>query len=324
MAKTAVSKHRAARPFKAKAVHGRRGEEKEGAAKAGSIHERTMLVALTVRRWHIGRNDPTADVDISKKFGVNPEMGKYRKLLVRKEAISTLRQLESKLRETHYGITLPWADDGYRILSSKGFFAYQEKISAAIEEYNTAADELVTQYKALKKDAKERLGQLYNEADYPSAEELRACYEAKVSVRPLPNAEDFRVDLGSETDVAVIRQQIDAELKAQVEEAHRSLYRRVAEVLEHASERLKAYSVDPEGRVSHPFRESLIGNIKELLSIIPILNVTEDEELVKLAARIEAEVVNQPVDVLRDSDAAREKVIASADSILKKMSSFLA
>lgn len=290
----------------------------------GGIHERAMLVALTVRRWHIGRNERTLEENVSAAAKADQEMVSVRKKLVRKESISKMRIIEAELRSTHHMLTLPWDDSGYRILSSAGHFKYAEKINALIEQYNAAADQFVfEEYDDLKAEAKKLLGSLYNEADYPSKEKLRSLYQAHIHPRGISPAEDFRVDLG-ETEANLIRKQIAEEQEAQLHAAYRSVWERLSEVLTHAVERLKAYSVDAEGKVSHPFRESLVTNIRELLDIIPILNVMGDARLTEFAGRVRADIAGYSAEVLRDDASVREKVIDSADDILSKMAEFLA
>lgn len=314
---------RAAHPNRKKAVALHRAAAKVP-AKAGGLGSRAMLVALTVRRWHIGRNDSTVDGAVGKAYDVEDGMGSYRKLLVRKEAIAELRQQEAAMRELHYTLTLAWGDDGYRILSNMGWMQYTSAMNAAIEQYYATADTLVAQLEELKADAKTRLGKLYKESDYPSAKQLRKCYYAKVSVRAMPDAQDFRVELGSDADVEVIRQQIGDELQEQLSRAHRGIWERLQKVIANASERLKAYEVSSEGKVSHAFRESLLTNVTELLDIIPILNVLQDKELDAFTARIRAEITSFTVPALRASDEDRAKVVKAADDILAKMQGFLA
>ena len=290
---------------------------------AGGIQDRAMLAALTVRRFHIGRTDQGMEQDIADANKAESQMFRVRKHLFRKDAAFKLRALEAQLRSEHHLLTLPWEDNGYRILSSAGYFLYVQKMQALIEQYKAAADELVEGYAELKADAKVRLGHRYAEADYPSAAKLRACYAASVSIRPMQCVEDFRVDLGVNV-VSAVRGEMAAELDAQLKAAYRSVWERLQKVVGHAVDRLRAYSVDAQGKVSHPFRESLIGNIRDLLEIVPILNVQNDAALSDYAAKIGAEIAAYSAETLRDDTAVREKVIDSAEDILAKMAGFLA
>lgn len=314
---------RKANPYAKKAVHARRGETLVP-AKPGGIQDRALLVALTVKRWHIGRNERLVESKVASENGAEVGMMSVRKKLVRKDAISELRIIEADLRSWHHLLTSPWDDSGYRILSNAGYLTYVKKINELMARYSAAADLFVNeQYDDLKIDARKRLGKLYHEADYPSKKALRAMYQARIHPASIQSGEDFRVQMG-DAEVSVIRKQITADVEEKLERSHRSVWERLAEVLTHAVERLKKYSVDADGKVNHPFRESLVGNIKELLDIVPVLNVFDDEKLTEFTVKIRAEIAGYSAEVLRDDAAIRAKVIDAADDILDKIRGFMA
>jgi hypothetical protein len=88
-------------------------------------------------------------------------------------------------------------------------------------------------------------------------------------------------------------------------------------------ERLEAYTVNGDGAVSHAFRDSVVGNIRELLDTLPTLNITEDKNLTEIAQQIEQELCAHTPDELREDEAARKQTAQAAGQILTSMEAYL-
>ena len=67
-----------------------------------------------------------------------------------------------------------------------------------------------------------------------------------------------------------------------------------------------------------------MNGIRELLDIIPVLNVTGDKSLDEFVARVREQIAIHSTEELKDSEPVRAAVISTADDILKKMSAFMA
>jgi hypothetical protein len=143
-----------------------------------------------------------------------------------------------------------------------------------------------------------------------------------------------------------IRREIEARSNAAVECVIRDAYSRIAEVVGRMSERLKAYKpgVRARGNVSpmaddmsnvlpgvahNPertegiFRDSLVDNVRELVGLLPALNISGDPALAQIASRMTA-LCHEDASALRDNVQARESVAREADAILSDVQAFLA
>jgi hypothetical protein len=90
------------------------------------------------------------------------------------------------------------------------------------------------------------------------------------------------------------------------------------------AEKLKAFKPAQGGdRAEGIFRDSLVENVRELVAVLPSLNITGDPTLAAVAARMEA-LCRDDADELRDNAAARASVAAEADAILADVGQFLA
>lgn len=286
------------------------------------INDRAMLVGLYIKRWEPYTTDQKVSADTNDRYRSDAHMGRFRKRLISKEHFAPLYTLYNKIKSVHFFLTLPWADDGYRILSGVAYLDYMQKIRALVTEWEQALiTEIIPNYPAMKADAKVRLGKMYDDSDYPA--ELKDRFKVVITVRPIPDGSDFRVDVGDQ-EAKNIRAAIEEENKTIVEAAMKDVWARLADVIGKTSERLKAYSVNKEGKVEHTFRDTLITNITELLDVVPALNVTGDATLTKFAEQIRKEIVAHTPDQLRDTESLRVSVAEKADAILTKMQGFLA
>jgi hypothetical protein len=71
-------------------------------------------------------------------------------------------------------MTLPWDDNGYRVLPAAAYMNHLEKMRTLSKHFAAAVDILARQFLTLIDQARMRLGGLFREADYPTPEELRA------------------------------------------------------------------------------------------------------------------------------------------------------
>lgn len=75
--------------------------------------------------------------------------------------------------------------------------------------------------------------------------------------------------------------------------------------------------------VATVFRDTLVGNIRDLVKLMPSLNVTEDPALDQFRREIEDTLMKYTADTLRLSTRARTETAAAANNILQRMKDFM-
>lgn len=293
---------------------------------SNNLTERAMLVNLSLSVWTATKNDKSVNREVAANHGSDERMGRYNKTLIDKAALDVIKKCASSMRTEHYARTLPWRDNGDRILSSLGYFDYSEKMRQLIAQFESGADSFSepTTYTGFVQDAKRQLNGLWSADDYPTPDKIRSKFSAKFVVSPMPTGEDFRVNLGS-TEVAAIRAEIEADSRASVERAIASIWERFSKVVSHMSASLKDYKPATNGtKAEGTFRDTLVTNISDLLDLIPSLNITQDANITRFASEIRAALTSYGPDELRASDDIRRDVQARADEILAKMSAYVA
>ncbi|HEX7213660.1 MAG TPA: hypothetical protein VF578_05585 [Methylomirabilota bacterium] len=195
------------------------------------LPERSILVSLRISEWRGRRRDKKVTHDVALQHGADTKTaGIYTKALVPKKFLSKLDAITSQARTLHYELTLPWLDDGQRILPIDLHLDYMEKIRELRSKFETAVAEFLGAYDEAKAAARTSLGDLYRESDYPSLARLETAFAFAVKLQPLPVACDWRVDL-PEATVAEIRRDLEAEVEAAQRVGLADLYRRLAKVV---------------------------------------------------------------------------------------------
>lgn len=177
------------------------------------------------------------------------------------------------------------------------------------------------QFLTLIEQARTRLGGLFRDTDYPAPDELRAKFSFETKVMPLPDAGDFRVNLGDEERERVKRQ-ITAAVEASLQVGSRELWFRLYEAVQHMADRLAAYKVTTDG-VEHPFRDTVVTNLVKLVDVLPKLNITNDPELDCLAQQVRNSLLVDPKE-LRRSDIKRAETAKAAAEIAQHMAGYMA
>ena len=271
------------------------------------IQNRAMLARLSISQWTARKHDRTVSAEVEKAHSAH-DAGRYNKLLVNKALLDPISKLAGVIRQYHYAQTLPWNDGGDRLLPSALFLDYTAEIRKFKAEYQALVRTLVAAYPAEVQAARNRLGTMYDPSDYPEAHELHSRFDIAVEFVPVPDAKDFRVDVSDEA-AEEIRNQITESVNARQTQAVKDCYRRVREVESKLYERLSI-----EDAV---FKDSLVGNARDLMTVLPALNITQDPELDALHHEISAMLVSPQT--LRNDPVARKATADAADAILAKL-----
>lgn len=287
------------------------------------LSERAMLAQLNISKWSATKHDRKTSLEVAENHQASARAGRYNKLLVSRDALSKIKTLESQMRDYHYKHTLPWSDSGQRVLPVTMYFYYTAETNRLIQEFCGAADDFCdNQYSGVVVKAQQDLGTLFDPDDYPTAAKVRSKFSAKVKVLNMPDAEDFRVQLG-QGEVARIKAQIKQDELVNLAGAMQEPWQRMFAAVSHMVERLQAYdNRKPDDKGAGSFRDSLVTNIEELVAILPKLNLISDPALDAMAKTIKDSLVVAP-QTLRDSANIRKHTMDQAEAIMSQMAGYV-
>lgn len=292
------------------------------------LTSRAMLASLSIKMWSARKHDKRVSAEVAQTHNSSEEMGRFNKSLLPKGALEEVQKIASAARAEFLRLTLPWENDGQRILTNQGYW----KLNDAMKEFQHQwEDALVLRFfpnfRIYVDDARSDLNGLFNPADYPDDEELKGKFDFKFRISPVTNAEDFRVQL-SDVETRVIRQRIQDHVNQLTHDAMQDVWGKMRDVVSHMADKLKAYKVVESSstkqgfKAENTFRDSLVDNIRELLAVIPALNLTNSPEVAAFASEMQQLCVYD-AETLRENEVTRKEVARAAEDILAKMASIV-
>lgn len=290
---------------------------------SSNISERAMLVGLSISMWTGNQVDKDVTDVINTEYKADKKAGRYNKRLVDSQFLEGISSASSKARAAHRILTLPWEDDGTRVLANVGYINYTTIMKDCRIKFEGEVKEFLKDIQPAIDEAKVRLGDMFNLDDYPAAEDLKSKFGFDVEIKPMPDGKDFRTKL-SEDAVKAIVKDIERRSDQRLEAAMKDVFARVQDAVSKMTERLREYQPAKDGKkASGIIRDTLVYNINELADLMPTLNVTGDPRIDELAAQLKAELVEFSPEILRSDAKVRQATLSKADKILKKVKTYL-
>lgn len=295
------------------------------ATSSNPLSTRAMLAFPSIRMWSARKLDARITEETNAEHGAQNDVMRVNKLLVPKEALAPMNTIAGAARTFHYERTLPWIHKGADLLPASAFQSYADKMREYRLQFESERETFLSKYDGYRADAPRRMNGAYKATDYPPAQVLRGKFHFALSIFPVPDIQDFRTQGISDSAMAEIKANAERELERALNEAMRDVWQRVHDKVKAVSEKLSAFKPGQNGeRTEGVFRDSLIDNVRELVSILPDLNIMGDSTLAEITARMEKELCAESADSLRANPDARKSVAASADAILDAVSAFVA
>ncbi len=281
------------------------------------ISDRTMLVGLKISAWSGEKRDNTITAEICKAKSAQAKAVRANKSLLG-ERIKPVKAAEGALRGYVNDRTLPWMDNGLRILKTTVVRDFQLGLAAPMDAFERAVETFIENYGHAKAEARHALGDAYRESDFPAGYSLRGRFSAKVVYMPMPRSDDFRMAL-TEDEMAAVRRNCTSALQGSVRDAVMAAVTRLREPIQHMAERLRSYRRDEEGKAHNIFRDSLVTNIEDIIELAPSLNITDDPRITRICEEMRMHLVQHDADTLRQSPQLRMTVATQANRIIDQL-----
>jgi hypothetical protein len=276
-----------------------------------------VLVAFSIGYWDANRQDRKVSQEVAARHDVkNERMCRLRKSLLPPSAVmDKLFAVMRAARTFHYENTHAWMHDGPRMLPTQNFDTYMSQMRSYRAQFEEAVLNFISQYEDLKIAAKDVLGTLFAESDYPDKGTLRRRYSFDFVVQPMP-ATDALLGLGlASEDAEECRRKLEAEMAATFQQANRKmweeLYSRLAKLHSKLSDD-KAY-----------VRQETLEAVQNLATLLPRMNITNDERLNQLATRLQSALKDLSAETVKTNIQVRQDAAAEARLVFNVMDSFM-
>lgn len=279
-----------------------------------TLSERALLVSLSISQWSARKYDRRESSKLTAAHGADAKAARVNKnLLPAGDALEAVHAKTHEVQRFFYKHTLPWAQEGQRILPSMQYIEFARELGKMMDDWKATVDTFIAKYPSMRNEAQMRLGTLFKAEDYPMAFEVRAKFKIDAVFLPVPQASDWRVDVG-DLERERLEKDVTERVQAAVGKAMGDAWGRLHDVISKAHERL----AQPDAI----FRNSLVENAVELCGLLTKLNLTEDPHLEEIRRDLEGSLCQFQPDTLREDKAVRQDVADEMKAIMDKMSAF--
>lgn len=287
---------------------------------AAMARSRGVLVSLEITTWSARKLDTRVTRDATRREGAEDDAGRFNKHLLggKVASHSAVVAAAGAARVAHYRETLPWTDDGARLLPIANYFEYAKMLREERERFGNAVNAFLAEYPRLQEDAARRLGAMYDPADYPPVSSVAGRFGFRVHFSPVPAASDIRLDLPPEV-TAHIERSVTARVESAVHGAVAEGWNRMHESVKRIADRLRDIAGMPEDGPSGRLHASLFAGAVETAETLKRLNVLADPNLDAMADRIIAELSGLDPKAIRKDPERMQETAARADEILSAM-----
>lgn len=289
-----------------------------------TIADRAMSVRLQRGTGYARVRDTDAEAVVKQQFGdqgqvVSKALFKDKGCLIYRRA-----QLAGEMYQYHIKITLPHTDDGWRILPNGLYFEYSQKIQDFASRLEQMDGIILANYPTLVQDDVDRRNAalmaqgkapIAHAGEYPDMAHMRRLLYVRYYFQPISTANDFRYEVTPED-----RRRMDDLLHDIEETAKADLYQRMLDPIRAFVTKLST----PIGQEGSIFRDSLVGNVAEMVEHLPKLNLDNDPHIASTLAEIAAIIapLARCPDVLRESQAQRDSAKARMAQVMKSLEGY--
>ena len=119
----------------------------------------------------------------------------------------------SNARTSHYANTLPWDDQGGRLLTVANYDRYTAALDTLVERVVRERARFIEDYDDYVDQARLDLGRLFRLEDYPGTEALQGKFAIRYRIVPVPDARHFMADL-AQGETERVKRDIEQQVRA--------------------------------------------------------------------------------------------------------------
>lgn len=262
-----------------------------------SIHSKALLLRCSINKWDGAIRDVSASKQFTKQHNMDENAGIFSKYLVSKSALRPIEHAATQIRRFHQRMTIPWSLDGVGLITNDKLLDYTQGMRAHKEAFTNAVNNFLTHYEIHVNDARLRLGDRFDLAEFPSHRELRSKFNVDIRPLPVPSSGHILVDLAnSGIDPSTIDREVEAATNKAMTRMWNAIHARLSQLCEVLD--------DPDHRVHKSHFELL----SEYIDKLEEFNLFNSEQFKQFIGFIRLHITSVPIDEIRHDLAVRQRV----------------
>ena len=272
---------------------------------AENMFREAALLQLTATCWQLDKKLPQS---MLAEVG-NVDFLRGRKLLLAPESTALIKQHIGKARNYLRKISLPFPIKGCVLVPKKLIPEIQEHLKEIAWHYNSAVEDFLYWYPQTVKDAKESLGELFDECDYPTQEMIKNKFRFQwryITIGPYVS----RV-----LPPSIYKEEVKKfqELMEQARsEAITALREEFVDLVSNIADKLQNHD---DGRPRR-LRDAAVENLKQFLDNFSSRNIFEDAQLSELVEQCRGIITNTNAKAIRGNTQVRQELHQQMEKLL--------
>jgi hypothetical protein len=281
------------------------------------LAERAVLMRMSAGLPGKNRTDKKLTESVKANHSLGVKSGRWVKVKYPEWALEPLENLVTEARAFHAKVTLPF-DAGIGILSAALIQEYGDRMRTFKGQFDhLVQSHFVPRYPEMVEWARAEHNGTFDPSDYPAVETLLDSFYFRTEPLPVPDAAHFEGTMSSL--LGVDAEGVNIRVQDAMQEAQRELMARMIEPVRAMA--VKLAEQPKAGKDDICFRDSLIGNIREIAELVPKLNIGGDAAIDQFAADMLALARYVP-EVLRTDKAIRNEAQKLADATMKRLAGY--
>ena len=282
-----------------------------------NIQSCALICEFTASVWTARKLDRQVTKETNDAKSATADASRTNKnLMASRSELSDIQTLVTKVRNFVVDNTLPWSNNGQRLLPTSKFIAFDQEMNKMKEQFDNVVESFVKIYPTLITAQAMSLGAMFNRADYPPASDIARRFAFNYDYFPVPSSGDFRVDVGNMA-ASDLKERLEKMATARVDAAMGDLKARLGDHLRRMSERLVTDTDPKTGEPKHrKFTSTLVTSAYDLCDLAKGLNVNNDPSLTQAVKILENALSGTTSETLRTDDIKRADVKKQVDSLL--------
>ena len=286
-----------------------------------SLATSAVLVSVDVNVWSATKQDRGISDEVTTAKNADNSAGRFVKNLL---ADNAQHKRVSNYRQTIYNwlkrSTYRW-NNSQDLLPVMSLEKFKEEYQEHESEFYRLLDDFLLHYSSIVSDMAFKQGDMFNRNDYPDIDQVRGKFGIRLYVAEVPT-QDFRCAVAD--DIAEdLKQQYEQQADQIVTGILSQQQERLAELLNSISHccGMQEISVSGTAEIKTKKRkiyDTTIEKARELASMYKDFNLTGNTDLAEASQALENTLNGVTAELIRDSDAMRDKVKSEVDDILGK------
>ena len=280
-----------------------------------SISSSAVLVSLNISVWTGRKLDKQVSAEIDADKHTRVRAGNYHKnLMAGVRELEDVGKFAADTRNWFAYRTLPWGNEGTKIVDTASLFDFKHELSERERDFWVLVDAFEQTYNTAVQAAQFKLGSLFNADEYPPVDVIRSKFGFRYYFSPVPEAGDFRVDIGAQ-GLEELREQFNVAKNDAVNSAMADMWNRIREVTERLSRQLRVEK-DEKGKLY----QSTLDGAFALCDMMRVMNLTQDPEMENTRKYLVSLLHGIDLKELKKDDGARIAVKQELDDLISKFS----